>query len=119
MAAANDVDGGSVETAIKAQDGKVVMMYHRPVSLILFDPQNALELAHMMARCSYEARYGKPPADEGHQFLAQQVRKQITREMRERLVMRVKLMLTSLQEQHRRPDYIATQVVDTVLSGSV
>lgn len=116
--AANDADGGSVETAIKAEGGKVIVMYHQPVRLIAFDPQNALELAHMMARCSYEARYGHAPVDEGHQYLAQQVRKAVTKETRERLINRVKLSMRSLQEQHRHPDYIATQLVDTVLSGT-
>jgi tRNA C32,U32 (ribose-2'-O)-methylase TrmJ len=112
-------EGGNIATAIKAHDGKVILMYHTPVREVVFDSQNALNLAHALARCSYEARYGKPPADEGNQLLAQQVRKKVTKEVREMLIKRVKLSLRSLSEQHRSPEYIATQLVDTVLSGSV
>ena len=112
-------DAGNVDIAMKVHGGKVSMMYHQPVREVAFEPQNALNFAHMMARYSYEATHGHPPQDEGHQLLAQQVRKKVTKEVRETLVNRVKLMLRSLNEQHRHPDYIATQLVDTVLSGSV
>lgn len=118
IAAATDADGGNVDTALKVEGGKVVLAYHQPVRLVLFDPQNALQLAHGLARASYEARFGRAPADEGHNLLAQQVRSTVTRELRDRMISRVKLSLTSLQEQHRHPDYIATELVDIVLSGT-
>lgn len=121
MAAANDADGGNVETAIGVAmvGGKrqVVLKYFRPVTEIVFDPQNAFEFAEGMARASYEARFGKPPPGDAFAGeLSRQVKNRATNEMRNVMVQKQTFNIRSMIQQGKAPDVIARNVVDTLLA---
>lgn len=95
----------SVDIAVGEDDGKVWLRVEKPTDTIVFDPQNALEIGEAMARAAYKARYGKSP---------QQQESIIGKELRQKLVNRVNLMLISLEQKPKA--YQAAQIVDTILA---
>lgn len=119
--AANDPDGGSIETAIGVVQagGKrlVCLKYFRPVTEILFEAQNAFELAEGLARAAYEARYGKPPPanEKNFGYLVQQIKARVTDELRNRLVQKHTFNIRSMMMQGKDPATIARETVDVLL----
>lgn len=121
--AANDPDGGNIDTAIGVAivrgERRVVLRYHRPVTEILFEAQNAFEIAEGLARAAYEARFGTPPP--GNQasvgYLAQQIKARVTDDLRNQLVEKAAFDMRSMAAQGRDPAYIAQQTVDNILAA--
>lgn len=116
MGQAGKFDSGNVETALGVQNGKVVLRYHQPVVEVHFDPQNAFVLAEHLARAAHEARFGETPPDANGKYLAAQIRARVKEDLHGRMVARARLSLKSLIEQGKPIDYIAREVVDTILS---
>ena len=106
---------GKTSIAIKDHGGKVILEFPNPVTWIALDPQNAFEIAEATARAAHTAKFGKAPPDD-RSYLAQQVRARLTDELRDRMVVRVRVMLPSLLDNSRSLDYVARQVVDQIFS---
>ena len=95
--------------------GKVVMHWHEQCNRIDFDPQSAFDMAEGLARTAHKVRFGKnPPTD--NSYLAQQIKARLTEQVRDKMVGRVALMLTSMLRQEKTHGYMAMQIVDTIFA---
>ena len=107
---------GDTDIAIGiGEGGKVVMSWHRQCNRIDFDPQNAFEIAEGLARTAHKARFGENAPDDTS-YLAQQIKSRLTEQMRDKMVQRVAIMLTSMIRQEKSHGYMALQIVDTVFA---
>lgn len=107
---------GNVDIAIGiSEGGKVVVRWHQTCNRIDFDPQNAFEIAEALARTAHKARFGEDAPDDVS-YLAQQIKSRLTEQLRDKMVTRVALMLTSMRRQDKTDGYMALQVVDTIFS---
>ena len=114
MADPNTLEG-NVNIAIAAKAGKVVVRFQRPVENWVLDPQNGFEIGEALARTSHRARFGRePPTDQS--YLAQQVRARVTEQLRQRMVARATVMMTSLYTEKKEPAKIAQLLVDALLA---
>lgn len=105
----------NVDIALGVQEGRVVMRWHEPTTIIQFDPQNAFELGEAIARAAHEARFGEVAPADGS-YIANQVRARITGEIHDRLVIRASLMLNSLRSSKQTNGEVALQLVDVILA---
>lgn len=105
----------SVDVALGIHDGKIVMTWRTPTSIITFDPENAFQLAEAIARSAHEAKFGKVVQTD-KSYLAQQIKYRVTDEIRGRMVLEAGFSLKKMLEQDRGPDYIAKEIVDRILS---
>lgn len=76
----------------------------RPIAALT--PESARILGEALCRSAYRASFGDDPAKNV---------KLVTTQIRSRLVTRVALMLKSMLEKSKTPEYIAAETVDTVL----
>lgn len=106
----------SVDIALRAYKGKVLMTFPKPVPHIIFEPQNAFTVAEHLARAAHEARFPGQKVPEDFSYLANQVKARLTDELRDRLVLRIRAMIPSLLES-KDLNYISKQIVDTVFSA--
>ncbi len=90
--------------AIGERDGNVILEFPEPVQWASFDTETARQIGEAIAKQAYETRYGIKPAEGS--FLSEQVR--------HKLITRTKHILRSLEGRH--PEYVASQIVDTVLA---
>lgn len=106
MAETNPADNGKVDVAVGVIKGQVHWEFHRPVTFVAMDPENARTIAEATARAAFEARYGvKPP--QGQTQLGDQLRVQLTA--------RVALMLQTLVKNQTPYQRMAQEVVDACL----
>lgn len=107
---------GNVDIAVGIEDGnKVVMHWHQAVRRIDFTPHNAFLFAEMLARTAHKAQFGDDVPADGR-YLAQQIKAKLTEEMRDKMVQRVALMVTSMLSQGKTHGYMALQIVDTIFA---
>lgn len=99
-------DDGKVDVGVGVVKGMVHWEFHRPITFVAMEPENARVIAEATARAAFEARYGvKPP--QGQTQLGDQLRIQLTA--------RVALMLQTLVKQHTPYQKMAQEVVDACL----
>lgn len=107
---------GNVDIAIGiGEGGKVVARWNKPCNRIDFDPQNAFDIAEALARTAHKARFGEDPPDD-KSYLAQQIKSRLTEQMRDKMVARVALMLTSMIRKDKTHGYMALQIVDSIFA---
>lgn len=105
----------NVDVAVGVTKGKVVIRFQRPVENWVLDPQNGFDIAESMARAAHRAKFGtEPPTDAS--YLGQQVRARVTEQLRQRMVARATVMMTSLYDKSKTPNEIAKLVVDALLA---
>lgn len=111
VAKMSSVIEGSLE--VNVLEGRVVLTIRQnnkdPV-YTAFDPGQALEIADMLAKASYYAKYGKD-----RPVLAS-LGDMIIEAKRQKLNNRCKVMLTSMLSDQKSNSYIIQQLVDTCLS---
>jgi S-adenosylmethionine synthetase len=108
--------GANIDVGISALQGKVVMKWDHPTTLIVFDPQNASTIAEHLARAAFEAHTGRPPRDDISHLHAQ-VKNKVTEEMKKLLVRRISTMLNSTRHSPAwHNDRLALEIVDNVLT---
>lgn len=107
---------GNVDIAIGiGEGGKVVLQWHHICNRIDLDPQNAFDIAEALARTAHKARFGEDaPSDTN--YLAQQIKSRLTEQMRDKMVARVALMLSSMIRQEKTHGYMAMQIVDSIFA---
>ena len=111
----NELDK-NIDIALGIGDGnKVVMHWHEPIRLISFTPQRAFELAEAIARQAHRAHFGEDVQGDGS-YLGQQIKARLTEELRDKMVARIALMLTSMTNQGKTHGYMALQIVDTIFA---
>jgi hypothetical protein len=91
--------------AVGEREGQVILTFPEPVQWAAFDPETAKQIGIQMAKSSYEAVYGKAPAGNA-----------ISQEIRAKLVVRTQHVIRSMQEKNKAPEFIAMEVVDTILA---
>lgn len=101
-------EAGATEMIIKAEGGKVIIRYREPRLWVAFDPQNAVQIGKHLIDCAVAC---------GADVQIQVPRRKISREQRDRLVVRTTHIYRSLQEKNTAPGVIARSVVDTILSA--
>ncbi len=102
-----ELKDGQVMFALGEVNGQVVITFPKPVTYVKFDPENARELSEQLARSAYRAHYNIAPPAPGKSLVAEGIRR--------KLHARARLIIRSMMEQHKHPDYIANQVVDQLL----
>lgn len=105
----------NVDISMRDHGGKVYMEWHKPVTRIVFDPQNAFNLAEHLARAAHKARFPGEKMPNDFSYLAQQIKQRLTDDMRDRLALRVRSMLPSLLAKDM--NYASLQIVDTIFSA--
>lgn len=106
----------SVDIALNAVKGRVVMLFPKPVPHVVFEPQNAFNVAEQLARYAHKARFPNEKLPEDFSYLAQQLKQRLTDDMRDRLLIRIRSMLPSLLER-KDLNYAAASIVDTIFSA--
>ena len=108
--------GGAQGSALSLHQGQVIIHFQKPCEWASFDPESARRFAEQMARYAYEARYGRKPDDaETQSFLAQGIRRKLTKILREKMVNRTVMLLRNFAEKKPALGYQAEQIVDHVL----
>lgn len=98
---------GADTVAIGERNGQVVLQFPESVQWAAFDPETARQIGEAIARAAYEVRFGRKPAD-GKSVISEQVRM--------RLITRATHVIRSLQDKGKLPGFVASQVVDVILS---
>lgn len=106
----------SLDIALNAVKGKVVMLFPRHVPHVVFDPQNAFSFAEQLARTAHRAAFPNEKLPDDFSYLAQQLKQRLTDDMRDRLLVRIRSMLPSLMEK-KDLNYASAQIVDTIFSA--
>ena len=107
---------GAQGTAVSMHQGMVVIHFQKPCEWASFDPETARRVAEQMARYAYQAHHGRAPSDaETQSFLAQGIRRKLTKIMREKMVNRTVMLLRNFAEKKPALGYQAEQIVDHVL----
>ena len=107
---------GAQGTALSLHQGMVVIHFQNPCEWASFEPESARRIAEQMSRFAYEAHYGRKPSDaENQSFIAQGMKKRITKILREKMVNRTVMLLRNFQETKPILGYQAEQIVDHVL----
>lgn len=120
MAEAIEVPGvtqagpGATTAAVGIRDGQVVVQFPTAVQWVAVDPQTAVNIGEAMARTAFEIRNGRPPADDVA-VLQGEIKKKATDVLRKSMITRSEIILRQLLERGRKPNYIATELVDRML----
>lgn len=111
---------GKTEVWVGHEKGKVIWRFPRPVAWVGLDPDNAMAIVGATVHSAMVCKTGQAPRNGSIQGMLTElqgkIRKDITKQQRDALVNRVVLMMGNLQERHKKPLYIAEQIVDIVLS---
>lgn len=105
---------GTTSLAVKDEKGRVVLQFPHPVKWCELEPEMARQAAEAMARAAYRCRFNVDPPD-NRSAMAGEMRKRVTRQIRDELVTRATLILRSLQDKGRAPHVIAAELVDQML----
>jgi hypothetical protein len=108
--------GKKTDVGIAVIKGRVVLWWRQPMQEIVFEPQNAFDVAEALARQAHRARFPDEKMPEDFSYLAQQVKQRLTEDMRDRLQVRIATMLPSLLER-KDLAYISRQLIDTIFSA--
>lgn len=111
----DEVRAGKTNMLIGTNGPDVVLRFPQPMPYVIFNPENARQVAEGLARAAYQARYGKPPADDLRSELAQDIRDRLTDELRDRMIARFTIVMPSMLEQLRgskTPGRVAMELVD-------
>ena len=98
---------GSVEMVIFHRDDQVIMRFREKMLWVGFDPANAAAAGEKLINLAVVC---------GANVKIVGLRQQVTREQRDRLTVRTAHIFRSMTAGGRRPEFIAQQVVDTILS---
>jgi len=93
--------------AIGERNGKVVFTFPHATNEFICDAENARQIAEQIARSSYRAHYGRDWTEQ---------RSAITEQLRTRLQARALIVVRTLMEQGKKPEYIARHLVDVILT---
>jgi len=96
-----------IQLAIGDENGNVVLQLSQSTNEVKIKPENAKLIGEEMARRAYYIQTGKY-APEGKSVIADAVR--------EKLIIRTVHIMRNLQGKKKPLDYIAMQLVDTVLA---
>lgn len=100
---------GSVEMVIDQQDGKVVQRFKRPMEVVVYEPNNAIDVAMAMTDAAFAARDGVKP-------VGSTLKAELVERHRVTLTTRVALMLGSLRGDKLKSDgQVAQAVVEAML----
>ena len=106
---------GNVEMVLAVEDRKVIIRFARAMSYVVFDPDNARNIANALGRAAYEAHYGKAAPDDMTSTIAQEMRERATEKVRQKMINRVVLITASMRESGRSPIHQASEIVDCML----
>lgn len=111
-----ETSDGATQVAIGVEKGRVVMRFPKPLAFAAFDNANAMQVAEAMSRAAYKAHHGRePPSDVN--MVAERVKQRVTAEVRDRMVTRINLILTSQREKKTVSNgHLAMELVDRILS---
>lgn len=99
---------GNVEMGMFILDGRIVMRFRRAMTWIGFDPSNAVAIGKHLIDLAVAA---------GVDVQIEVPSREISFEKRRAMVARVQHIYRSMNEKGRPPNYIAQQVVDSILTA--
>lgn len=97
----------SEQLEIEERNGAIIVKF--PGDYIIMPPDQAREVAEVLAKYAYAAQYGSEPKTKS--IMAEQIRA--------KLLNRVSLVIRSLQDKNKKPLYIANEVVNICLSEAL
>lgn len=106
---------GAVTVGVEDRPGEVILHFSRQTKDLVMKPENAFPIAEGIARAAHRAKFGDTPNND-HSYLAQQVRARVTEQLRDRMVVRAGVMLTSMIEKQKDVSYMAQQITDSILA---
>ncbi len=103
-------DEGMTEMVVYVHQAtkKVIQRFARPMLFVAYDPQNLVPVAGQMLDCCQEL---------GYRIALKVPKRKITEQQRAVLITRTGHILRSQLERGQKPEVIARQVVDTILSA--
>ena len=103
-------DNGSVEMALGIHEGRVMMRFKEPMSEVLFDAQNAMDVATAMADLSFECRDAVKPAGDA-------LKAELIERHRMTLTQRLSLVIGGQRENRGVSNgKLAQQIIDIVFA---
>lgn len=107
---------GAQATAVSVHDGMVIIHFQHSCEWASFDPESARRFAEQVARFAYQAHWGRPPSDaESATFMAQGMRRKITKILQQKMINRTVMLLRNFQDQRQPLPYQAEQIVGHIL----
>jgi len=107
--AEHSVTLGDVQMVLGIHDGKVMQRFEHATEVVLYESQNALDVAEEIARLAFEVRDGMKPAGPA-------LKTELIERHRMTLTARVALMLRTLRADKMRTDgEVAQAVVEACL----
>jgi hypothetical protein len=102
-------DDGKTNMVVEMRDGKVILHFEKPMKDVIFDPQNAIDIACAITDAAFECRDGvKPVSDTLKAELVERHRRTLTN--------RAELILSSKREDrtmsHRK---LAQELIEIFL----
>ena len=98
---------GSVEMVVFQDDEQIIMRFRKAMEWVGFDPPNAVAVGKQLIDLAVMS---------GANVELVLPRPQVTPQQRERMMNRTAHIFRSMSEKGRPPDFIAQQIVDTILS---
>jgi len=99
-------NGEDTRLEISDRDGKVLWSFSRPTEHMLMEPENARAIAEATAKAAYVCQFGVIANKDST----------ISEAVRMRLITRATHVIRSLQEKKKLPGFIASEVIDVILS---
>jgi hypothetical protein len=97
---------GRTQVVVGPEDGKIVMGFPKPISWLAMEPDNAVQIAKSMIDSAVKL---------GANVQIVLPRRKLSEAKRTMLRYRVSLRMRSMLEKKRVPDYIAEEILVTVL----
>lgn len=99
---------GNVEMVIDRRDGKVIQRFKHPMAEVIYEPQNAIDVAMAMTDAAFEARDGVKPVGDT-------LKAELVERHRMTLTNRIALMLGTMRRSTKTDGQVAQAVVEAAL----
>lgn len=99
---------GATTLAVGDREGKVVLVFPRPVGWVALDPDVAPLVAERMIQAAVAC---------GQRVTIQMPERQVSPAQRMAMIVRAEIVMRQLRGRGKPDDYIAAEVVDVVLKG--
>lgn len=99
----------NVEMIVGQENGKVFLRFRRPMDVVVFDPQNMIDVAMAMTDAAFEARDGVKPVGDT-------LKAELVERHRVKLTNRFAMMIKTMREDKKRSHaQMAKELVEVAL----
>ena len=105
---------GATIVAVADRNGAVVLQFPKAVQWCSLDPQTAVMVGEAMARAAHKIRTGREPPP-NTDALANEIKRKATDMIRQMMIQRTLMIMTSMLKDRKPMGRIANEIVDRIL----